>query len=96
MIIQNRYRNPFINFGFNKQSFSGLINTDIVLYQDEIYKDVDYTINIIATGAVIVSRKLNKIVFQIATAGTYSVTVEVTREFDKVELTSNILTLVLV
>mgnify|MGYP003654238214 FL=1 len=90
MIIQNRYRDPFINFGFNKQTTISVIDTDIVLYQDEIYKENDYTINIIATGAVVVSRKLNKIVFKLTNTGVYNVRVEVTREFDKVELTSNI------
>ena len=93
MIVQNRYPDPFIDFGYNSQSKIVNINDVITIDQETIYDTNIYNITLIAVGAVILSQTLNKIVFTIPKSGTYNISVEVVRGTETRILTSNILTL---
>jgi hypothetical protein len=93
MIVQNRYPDPFIDFGFNSQFKEVNIGDVITIDQETIYNKDVYSITLIADGASIISQDLNMIVFTLTDSGTFPVTVEVVRGAETRILTSNTLTL---
>ena len=90
MIFQTRYPTPKIDFGFNRQSIEVQPDDVVIVFQDNIYDNDLYTIELLSPDAQIVSvlkDSLNEIRFKVTDVGIYDVIVTITR--GNVVLTSN-------
>lgn len=90
MIKEIREQEPFIHFGFNKQTITAYTNQDVIVWQDKIYIK-DYDENITSVGATVVSAGLNKTVLQFSTAGNYTITFSVQDKDKTFTKVSNVL-----
>lgn len=90
MIKEIREQEPFIHFGFNRQSIIAYTNMDVIVWQDKIYIN-DYDENITSSGATVVSSGLNKSVLNFDTAGSYTITFSVQDKDKTITKVSNVL-----
>jgi len=93
MIYQNRNKEPFINFGFNKLSFNSFIDTEITIWQEVIYNKNYYDISISAIGGSILENNYNKAIVTYSTLGSYNIEVTISEKEKRIVLESNTLTI---
>lgn len=91
---QQLNKEPFIHFGFNKQSLNASVGEEVIIWQDRIYNADIYNISINSTGASQVSSTLNKFVLTYTMAGTYNVTFTAVLKDKAKNLESNTITVI--
>lgn len=90
MIKEIRQQEPFIHFGFNKQSVNAYVGQEVVIWQDRIYID-DYDFGLISIGSSLVSQSTNKTVLTFDTAGNYTITANISDRDKTFTKQSNVL-----
>lgn len=91
MIKEIREKIPFIHFGFNRQTIIARVGIPIRLWQDNLYKDGEYTNpSIQATNGI--TTKISNNEYSIIFSSIGSKTCKLTTKFKGIDLESNVIT----
>lgn len=91
MIVETRQQEPFIHFGFNKQSITVATGEDVTIWQDKIYID-SYDNAFTSVGATLKLETINKVVVTYGTVGSYTFRYNISDKDKTFTKVSNLLT----
>ena len=94
MIVELRYKKPFINFGFNRVTKTAIIGEDIDVYLNTLYNEVSYP-NRVLTAVDAIVTKVNDYHYKLTynTVGSKTIVLDVQDDPKDITLTSNILSI---